>query len=511
MPHRRSIVLIACFVILSGIILSIHQVGKARPELLGKLVSSKSNNTVQDEAQNVKEIPENPCTKDVSWLADLDIKYPIKYAEREVIVHPNPGLKRESLTKIDEPLFAETKMLVQDERSQFDPRNCKPPLKLDVPAFPTTPIDASSIVFGMATTLERLEDSRHHIARWLAHTKAKLFVVVIKPDENSTITPGQIEIKQQMLLDQGMDVTLLSPLNDTESFTESYFSLVKVMYTHRANETKWFTLMDDDTFFPSMQSLLAMLQKYDPAEQYWVGAVSEMWWSVGRYGMMAFGGAGIFLSRGLTSVLDEEYDTCTTEMHPAAGGDERVMRCIYGHTETKLTNEPALHQMDIFGDLSGLYESGRLPLSLHHWKGGDYPVDLMSLVSDVCGDCFLQRWQFGEDIVLTNGFSIAQYPEGEFANGLDFSKAEMTWDAHTVDESVNPGTAHSMSPSRLALELDKQKIQHRLVESTLVDGTVRQTYIHKGKVDNEMDTVLVLYWSRDDPQASAEANNTNVF
>ncbi|KAL8703753.1 MAG: hypothetical protein Q9225_008111, partial [Loekoesia sp. 1 TL-2023] len=169
---------------------------------------------------------------------------------------------------------------------------------------------------------------------------------------------------------------------------------------------------------------------------------------------------------------------------------------------------PALHQMDIFGDLSGVYESGRLPLSLHHWKGGDYPVDLMSLVSDICGDCFLQRWQFGKDTVLTNGFSIARYPEGEYANGLDFSKAEMTWDSHTVEKSVNPGTAHSMSPTRPRLELDKQKIQYRLKDSANIDGTVRQTYIHKGKRDDEMDTVLVLYWRREGQQGLVESNST---
>lgn len=508
MPSRRIIIVVACLAILSAIILSIHQVGIERPELLGKLIPSQATNKGHNRKEEAKEAPGQPCAKDLGWLGELNIHYPMRYAEREIIVRPDPNLRRESLTKIDETLFPKVKELVQGQDSHLELRDCKPPLVLDVPVFPTEPVNVSNMMFGMATTLERLEDSRHHIARWLAYTGAKLFVVVIKPEKGDAPTSKQIAAKQSVLRSQGMDVTLVTPLSKDESFTESYFSLVKVMYTHRANETEWFTLMDDDTFFPSMQSLLAMLGKHDPSEQYWVGAVSEMWWSVGRYGMMAFGGAGIFLSRALAAALDNEYETCKTEMHPAAGGDERVMRCIYGHTETKLTNEPALHQMDIFGDLSGVYESGRLPLSLHHWKGGDYPVDLMSLVSDICGDCFLQRWQFGKDTVLTNGFSIAQYPEGESANGLDFSKAEITWDSHTIEESVNPGTAHSMSPTRPRLELDKQKIQYRLVESANMDGTVRQTYIHKGTGDDEMDTVLVLYWRREGQQAPVKTNST---
>lgn len=481
-----------------------HKIGTAKPNLLAKLVPTKASTQAQD-PQPVKETPGQPCAKDIEWLADLDIQYPIQYAEREIVVRPKPGLERKSLTKIDETLFSQSKESVASKKSPLELRDCKPPLILDVPVFPTTPVNASNMVFGMATTLDRLEDSRHHIARWLAHTGAKLFVVVIKPDKGNEASDEEISIKQGAMRDQGMDVTLVRPLSKDEMFTESYFSLVKVMYTHRSEESSWFVLMDDDTFFPSMQALLAMLGKYDPNQQHWVGALSEMWWSVGRYGMMAFGGAGIFLSRGLAAVLDGEYETCTTEMHKAAGGDERVMRCIYGHTETKLTYEPALHQMDIFGDLSGVYESGRFPLSLHHWKGGDYPVNLMSLVSDVCGDCFLQRWQFGKDTVLSNGYSIAQYPEGEYANGLDFRKAEETWDSHTVEESVNPGTWHSMSPSRPRLELDKQKIQYRLLDSAIVDGRVRQTYVHTGKKDGDPTTVLVLYWSRED----GKAGNTN--
>ncbi|KAL9585283.1 MAG: hypothetical protein Q9212_001607 [Teloschistes hypoglaucus] len=166
---------------------------------------------------------------------------------------------------------------------------------------------------------------------------------------------------------------------------------------------------------------------------------------------MAFGGAGIFLSRALAETLNTHYEKCTAEMHPAAGGDERVMRCVYNHTDVKLSNLPALHQMDLGGDLSGVYENGHFPLSLHHWKtdNHEYPVDKMSRVSDICAECFLQRWRFDRDsnMVLVNGYSIAEYPGGVVGE-VDWDKAEETWESRTVEESVNEGVWHSLGMGR---------------------------------------------------------------
>lgn len=513
---RKSILVFACAVLLSALGLTLHRIEQSKPGYLGDLVHSKSGTNGQPpkskEAikQEPKKHPGERCSKNIEWLASVNLNYPVHYAERDIVVRPTASTKRKSLTNLSEILFPQARALLPDQNPLLELDDCPPPLVLEIPDTPTTPVNASHMHFGIATTMQRLEESTPYIARWLRDTRAKLFIVIITPEEDVPSTSQEIALKQAEMRKQGMDATLLRPLKEGESYTETYFSLAKIMYTHRTDEASWFVLMDDDTFFPSMRALLAMLDKYDPAREYWIGAVSEMWWSVARYGMMAFGGAGIFLSRALATVIDQVYDVCTTEMHPAAGGDERVMRCIYGHTETKLTNEPDLHQMDIFGDLSGVYESGRLPLSLHHWKGNAaYPVDLMSLVVDICGECFLQRWQFGDDTVLSNGYSIAVYPKGELANGLDFSKAEETWDSRTVEESVNPGTAHSMSPARPRLDLDTQKIQYHLLESALVNGAVRQSYLHKGQEGtHEADTLLVLYWRKED--GSVTQNSTQA-
>ncbi|KAL8866860.1 MAG: hypothetical protein Q9174_006036 [Haloplaca sp. 1 TL-2023] len=494
MPTRRSVIVFACFVLLSAIILTVHQIERHSPGLIEHLVPPKLAHTKEHEHE-AEDITSH-CGKGIEWLDKLDVPYPISYAQRDIIVRPTAGARRTSLTKIKGPLFAQEKEVLVDQESHLKLRDCQPPLVLEVSDTPVTPVDASRMHFGIATTLDRLKDSTPTIARWLTHTKAKLFVVMVAPEKPPKATPKEIAEWEKEMRDRGMDVTLMAPIKKYQSYTENYFSLAKIMYQRRTTEAEWFVIMDDDTFFPSMRGLLAMLDKYDSNEQYWIGAVSDQWWSVSRFGMMAFGGAGIFLSRGLAAVIDEVYEDCTKTIHKAAGGDERVMRCVTMNTETKLTNEPGLHQMDVFGDLSGIYESGRSALSLHHWKGGEYPVEKMSLVSDVCGDCMLQRWQFGDDTVLTNGFSIARYSKGKKANGIKFFKAEETWGAHTVEASVNPGTMHSLEPVRPKLELDKEKIQYRLLESAVVDGGIRQSYIHRGK-EGEGSTVLVLYWKRE--------------
>lgn len=181
-----------------------------------------------------------------------------------------------------------------------------------------------------------------------------------------------------------------------------------------------------------------------------------------------------------------------------------IMECVYKYSRAKLTHIPELHQIDLGGDVSGIYESGRLPLSLHHWKRGwwdgsaAFPMAQMHLISDICGDCFLQRWRFEGDMVLSNGYSIATYPTGalnKFETGMDLSKVENTWvPIKTVEDSVNRGTDHDVGPDRPMLELEKEKIQYRFLDAVKVDGGIRQFYHHYG-LDGELDTILELYWT----------------
>ena len=450
-----------------------------------------------------------PCPDKLDWLESLELTYPIRYAHRDVIINTSSDMKRASLTKLAKPLFPvfQTIDLTKDHKVEL--KHCAEPLVLDVPAFKKEPTDASHVIFGISTTLRRLDDSIAQLLRWLPHTHARLFVIVIEservdtPEDQQDILavaadPAQKEALQSKMRGLGMDVTLVEPLGLQDSFSEKYFSLVKIMYDNRNEKTLWTSLLDDDTFFPSVSAIVSMLSKYDPHEKHYIGGLSEDWWSVAHYGMMAFGGAGIFLSEALAEILAMNYRLCQETSHSSAG-DIRVMECIILLTDTKLTNEGDLHQIDLDGDLSGIYENGRSSLSLHHWKtrggGGGRGVSLpqMHLVADVCGDCFLQRWQFGNDMVLTNGYSISFYPDGNLKN-INMEAAEETWaEPASVEGSFNRGVAHSLAPIRQKLSLEDEKIQYRLIDSTMVEGGVRQSYLHEG-IGEHIDSLLEIFW-----------------
>ena len=452
--------------------------------------------------------PIDACPDKLDWLADLNLTYPIRYAHRDIVVNPTPGLERASITKLDASLFPKFQTIDLSGDVQVSLQHCEKPYLLHVPALVKDSGDASHIIFGISTTLKRLDASVTSLLRWLPHTNAKLFVIVIESEQivesegvervDAVAADSQQKAElQARMRSLGMDVTLVEPLDLQDSFSIKYFSVIEVMYNNRNNKTKWISLLDDDTFFPSIPALVTMLAKYDPTQEYYIGALSEIWWAVAHYGMMGFGGAGIFLSVPLAEIMNNNYRNCI-EASQTTAGDIRIMECIYLLTETKLTYERGLHQVDVHADLSGVLESGRMPLSLHHWKAGGaslngYNLPMMHLVADVCGDCFLQRWQFGSEMVLTNGYSLALYPKGEL-KGMDMERMEETWDeVPPVENSFNRGTDHSLGPTRRKMILEDEKIQYVLIDSAVTKGGVRQSYLHPG-VDGDIDSLLELFW-----------------
>lgn len=455
------------------------------------------------------------CESPPDWLKELDIPFPVKYARRDIVVKSSPQAQRASITKVDEPLFGDLQEVDPTDEKQASLAHCMPPITLDVPAFPNTPTNASHILFGVATSLDRLEASIPFFQRWLAFTNARMFVIVTGPDDSKP-DPQRMGDMQSHMRDLGLLVTLVEPLHKKDTNIDRYFSLVKILYANRNKNTRWLCFVDDDTFVTSMTALVSALDKQDSTQQRYLGTLSEEWWTVTIYGLIGMGGGGIFLSLPLAEVLDTNHDDCRKHSHMDFG-DHKIYECIARHTDTRLTMLPGLYQIDIHGDRSGIFESGRQILTLHHWKEGYwdehgegpdgirhqrwFPMDEMSLVTDVCDGCYLQRWQFGTDIMLTNGYSISVYPKGELMkphNESRFDLTEHTWvDPMTVENSTNPGWDHYVGPLRPALKLEEEKIPYRFLAGMAVDGGVRQYYRHLGK-DGEMDTLIELFWIREE-------------
>lgn len=210
------------------------------------------------------------------------------------------------------------------------------------------------------------------------------------------------------------------------------------------------------------------------------------------YGFMAYGGGGVFLSVPLLEQLNQPavYQAC---FDSKAIGDGQIANCIYAHTLVKMTPEPLLHQMDLGGDVSGFYESGRtLPLSVHHWKSW-YTMNMTALVSvaSVCGpECLLRRWRLADADAaeenpwyLTNGYSLVQY--GEELREDDISM-EHTWDAQSDFK-------YSLDPLR---EKDEKKVSLKMDVTWAEDGgsVVRQFYM--GKVEGDRTRVLEVVWRK---------------
>ncbi|PBP24514.1 hypothetical protein BUE80_DR004599 [Diplocarpon rosae] len=446
------------------------------------------------------------CSEDLKWLEPYQFSYPIKYVARDIIVVPTANAERLSFSVVDEPLFNGFNAIDLSETKTTDISSCLPPLHLEVPHVGLPPVDASNMIFGLQTTIARLKDTVKHLVRWLPHTNARLYAIVIESEEKAADDEEMAKLEKDFQ-ELGMNVSIIHPVRQVDLFAQRYFSLINVMYAARDEKTEWVITIDDDTFFPSMYNLQNLLAMYDASKPQYIGSLSEDWWAVNHYGLMGFGGAGIMLSLALAKIIDDHRDECKENPRTTAG-DITVMDCVYRFSTAKLTNIPSLHQVDMHGDLSGFYESGREMTSLHHWKEGSatgfkLEMEKMHLVADICDSCFLQRWKFPNELVLSNGFSIAYYPEGHISgkklDGLlgtgigasnvqkiNLDEMEQTW-----GDDIN--VLHSLAPTRQKMEED-QKLSYKLLDSMKLDeNNVRQVYFREGR-GNDQDTVIALNW-----------------
>ena len=464
-----------------------------------------------------KEPAPTSCTEHLGWLEPYQFTYPIQYVSRDIIATARADGQRPPLTKMETPLFEAYTNVDLAESQTIKIERCLPPLELSVPHNKMQVVDASNMIFGLQTTMPRLKDTVKHLARWLPHTGARLYAIVIEHRENEDLPAddGDMAALEKQFKELGVEAHVVHPVRPSDSFAQRYFSLVNVMYAARDDKTQWITLIDDDTFFPSLLDLQNMLKQHDWTKPQYIGSLSEDWWAVNHYGLMGFGGAGIMLSLPMAKIIDDHVDECKEHLRSTAG-DISVMDCVYRFSSTKLTHIPSLHQVDMHGDLSGFYESGREMLSLHHWKEGSsagYKLEMekMHLVADICDSCFLQRWQFPNELLLSNGFSITYYPQGHLSGqkpggvlgtGIQVGVTEIVnleETEHTWGDDIN--VLHSLAPVRNKMD-EPTKVGYKLLDSVFVNGeeagapgqkVVRQVYFKEGG-EGEKDTVMVLNW-----------------
>lgn len=449
----------------------------------------------------------NGITQDKEILESLNLTRTIEYRRRCIRAKPSRGVARKSLTNISWRLLARPSRIERDwlDReipSQMSLPQCEEAFTLVVPRDNRVSHKGTeTLILGVATTLERLNSSLPEMSRWLANTASRLLVHLRDSPEDAVIT--EVQQNAEAL---NMDVTILPPTDSEQGEAESNFALANALYHNRKPNTRWFGVIDDDTFFLSISSLLQALSPYDPALPWYIGGLTERHLGISTEGFKAWGGAGIFFSPPLLEILAAHSDECMSLS--GTWGDALWRDCLVRFTSptVKLTPLKGLNQLDMFGDMAGWYESGPDPLlTIHHWKSWhDFPVPMAHIVTDVSGtDSFLQRYRDADGLVLSNGFSLVRYPRGL----PDLNLIEGTMFPYPGSHMPQDGGEFldSLGALRPVLEKETEKITWNFTHAVKTpNGCVRQFYVHRytapeGEVEpggEEVDSVVELDWCK---------------
>ncbi|KAG4416100.1 hypothetical protein IFR04_010743 [Cadophora malorum] len=430
-------------------------------------------------------------TEDLSYIARHVGTPRFEYSQRRIKTrYLTTDDERPSLTYLDQPLLPDFQLLIKDNLSYISLPKL-PTLTLSVPRSPQ--VDTSILSFGISTKLVRLKYALPQLNHWLPNSNAQLHVSI--PPEPSPSSSHNFQEIESAYRTAAINLTLhISDL----PFAKSYFKLIKTLYEARTPNTKWLVLIDDDTFVPSLPYLIRHLSThYDAEKEVLVAALSDSLAQIRELGMLPFGGGGIFISVPLAASLvrPEVWDACLSI--PNDQGDQVVNECLNAHSIVRPSFDYGLQQMDIRGDASGYFESGRRMLTVHHWRTWyDVNVPLASNVSTACGfECVFQRWAFNGDFVLSNGFSVVEYTKGIKEGRIDLEKVEKTWDG----EAGN--FVHHIGPLREPMAKEDKR-DARLVEASVLEGVgVRQVYIERVKSgedgerkEGDVERVVELLW-----------------
>jgi hypothetical protein len=440
--------------------------------------------------------PDSACSSDLSYLRRKEYRLTaeIIYQRHCVRALLREGTDRQEVKHVPQSIVQAGDLL--QKRTDCDgwrapvaqDLTCREPLDITVPpAFPAQ--QYGNFLFGVATTFDRMIKSLPQFAHWLGNSGATLVAVVVDAQKKGRQVDDLVDAYQA----HGINIVVEMPWDPSVSVNKQHFTIIQNMVQHLTPQTEWVAIIDDDTFFPSLFTLSSTLKQYDSKASTYLGGMSESHYAIEKHGFQAYGGAGIFLSVPLVKELRPVLNDCLQDK-TVKHGDALLNTCILKYTEAEFTVVPGLRQMDLNGDLSGFYESGQLPLSLHHWKSWHHvPVDKMAKTSDFCGGCFLQRWQLGTDTIFTNGYSIALYPKG--MAGVTMNEMEGTWDRATKWK-------WDLGPLRPAFD-ETQKKNYILLDSEQVGPNLRQLYIHragspggwwnKNKII-QRDEIIELWW-----------------
>ncbi|KAL8293325.1 hypothetical protein RQP46_000026 [Phenoliferia psychrophenolica] len=207
---------------------------------------------------------------------------------------------------------------------------------------------------------------------------------------------------------------------------------------------EWFVIGDDDSWFVGLNSLKELVVRKNSEDDHLLGGFTGAIDHYRTFGRIAYGGAGMIISRGLFKKMFDMLDVCAERFEPIVwGGDGLISHCAAlakGVSVPEIVEEIAgLSQMDLRGDASGFMSAGTPLLSLHHWASwldlvpGVSGLDAIALFTAgsnaIGGQNLFRRWTFdGGKTVWTAGYSVMihETPLSE----EDLRRVEHTWDGY---------------------------------------------------------------------------------
>ncbi|KAJ4394103.1 hypothetical protein N0V93_003320 [Gnomoniopsis smithogilvyi] len=440
-------------------------------------------------------------------LKDLGLSKNIKYSKRCIRpVFPDDA-DRDIITNVSAQLITNTTIVNLDNvcSTGLDSLPCEP-LELPVPKpDPESLGQYTHLLFGIATSFQRLRDSKQSFGHWLANSGATLVCMIVdEPKELLSVDFADLEAEYAV---SGMKLKLVERQDMRHTPEQSHMMLIRNLLSYSAGiptQIHWIGILDDDTFFPSLHALSTELARHDHTRSRYLGALTEDSNALQQGILAAWGGAGIFLSLALANEIEPHLEGCLSDR----GGDMLIMECIHAHSHARLTTVEGLWQMDFMGDTAGIYESGRRTLSMHHWKSWHWlPVQEMAMVTHICGECFLERFIFpvpedespsgnGEvkSLSRTNGATVLNvgYSINLYSDGLpDLSRIEQTWDG------IDAWKEYEWSVGPLRPRLAKQKKKTWWLKTAFhgSKGELTQIYLHEGGEEGKNDEIIELIFA----------------
>ena len=409
-------------------------------------------------------------------------------------------------------------------------------MELPVPMSPLLgQVDASDFLFGVSTTYARIRDRDYAMikawSRWLTdghhHSNGASLVVVLNQARND-----ELEEIDRMLQATGIDCWVTTT-EEPMSMARRYFELSRILRTFAANlaangqDKRWFGLVEDDVFFPSLSYLRERLFSYNTDGQHYIGLPSErLDWEMDDRGITTYGGGSVLLTR--TAISKVPNLPC---FEPESNGpsfkakrwDELLHDCLMKHSDINMNVLPGFYSPndDRFDENTDSYETGQQPLLLRRYAERHLlNINKAHLVTNVCGEsCFMQRYLFQDKWVLVNGISISQYPDGVEINrgALPASLPEKRQvETPRPTPGAKPPAKEEASSrgnipervtiddnlegvDRAALTYHGQKNMWRLVDSAMSkDRAVWQAYVKRANTKDpegdQKDSVIVLIW-----------------